>query len=343
MCIQAWDIWLICLLQNSGDWLTPVMEIFTALGYPQAYMVIIAVVYWSIDPKMGLRMAIFLSLVSSLNSILKLAIHAPRPYWVSAKIKAINASMGFGMPSGHAQASTVWLLAGSYLHKTWIWIAAILIVLLIGISRAYLGVHFPTQVTIGWGIGIAIMICFLRFEKGMTAWLGGLKIYRLLLFIVGITFIILLAGALGLLFTENWEMPMDWIMNTSPHNTMDKYLLRSYSMASVAGNAGSFLGVAMGATLIGRAGGFQVSGKWWVHMLRIVLGLAIMALAYTGLQSIAPGESDLLMYSTWRFLGFWFISFLALYLSPLLFVRFRLMKAGRREGIQAESEINPVV
>ena len=111
------------------------MEVFTALGYPQAYMVIMAIVYWSVDPKMGLRMAIFLPMVSSLNSILKLAIHAPRPYWVSTEIKAIHASRGFGMPSGHAQASTVWLLAGTYLRKNWFWIVAILIV--------FLNRHFP--------------------------------------------------------------------------------------------------------------------------------------------------------------------------------------------------------
>ena len=331
MCIQAWDIWLIQLLQKIGDWLTPVMELITSLGYPQAYMVIIAVVYWSIDPKVGLRMAIFLPLVSSLNSILKLAIHAPRPYWVSTEIKAIHASRGFGMPSGHAQASTVWFLAGTYLRKTWIWIAAIFIVFLIGMSRAYLGVHYPTQVIAGWGIGIAIMICFLIFEKGLATWLRGLKLYWQLIFVVGVTVIILLAGALGLLFTENWEMPVDWKINASPHYIMDNKLLNSYSMASVAGNAGSFLGVAMGAILMGRTGGFQVGGKWWVHILRIVLGLSIMFLLYAGLQRIAPGEADLLMYSTWRFLGFCFISFLALYLLPLLFIRLKLMKADRGE------------
>ncbi len=272
MWIQAWDIRLIQLLQEGGDRLTHVMEVFTALGYPQAYMVIIAVVYWSVDPKMGLRMAIFLPMVSSLNSILKLAIHAPRPYWVSTQIKAIHASRGFGMPSGHAQASTVWLLAGTYLRKIWIWIAAILIVLPIGISRAYLGVHYPTQVIAGWGIGIAIMICFIRFEKGMTGWLCSLRLYWQLLFVVGVTFMILMAGALGLLFTGNWDIPVDWIINASPHFSMDNNLLRSYSMASVAGNAGSFSGVAMGAILMGRAGGFQVRRQMVGY---IYLGLSL--------------------------------------------------------------------
>ncbi len=327
MGIQAWDIWLIQSLQSSGDWLEPVMKFFTTLGYPQAYMVIVAVIYWALDRKLGLRLAIFLPLVSFINSILKLAFHAPRPYWVSTDIKAIKASNGFGMPSGHAQASTVWLLASSYLRKRWFWIIAIMVTFLVGLSRPFLGVHFPTQVLAGWAIGITVMICFLRFEEGVTSWLQKLRLHWQLLFVMGIAVLIILTGAIILLASGNWDMPMEWIGNASPHRSLDKTLLRSYSMASIAGNAGGFLGVAMGAILMGRAGRFLVEGVWWVRLLRIILGLACMFLLYTGMQKIAPGESDFLMYSTWRFLGFYLISFLAVYLLPMLFIRLKLIKS----------------
>ena len=329
MGIQAWDIWLIQSLQNSGDWLEPVMKFFTALGYPHAYMVIVAVIYWSLDRKLGLRLAIFLPLVSSLNSILKMAFHAPRPYWVSTEIKAIHASNGFGMPSGHAQASTVWLLVSSYLRNKWFWIITILLTFLIGLSRPFLGVHFPTQVVAGWAIGIAVMICFLRFEEGVASWFQKLKIFWQLLFVLGIAVLIILTGAIILLVTGNWDMPMDWIGNASPHRSLDKTLLRSYSMASVSGNAGSFLGVTMGAILMDRAGRFQVEGAWWIRLLRIVLGLACMFLLYAGMQKIVPGVSGFLIYATWRFLGFYLISLLAVYFLPLLFIRLKLMKADQ--------------
>ena len=330
MGIQAWDIWLIQSLQSTGDWLEPVMEFFTALGYPQAYMVLVAVIYWSLDRNLGLRIAIFLPLVSCINSILKLAFHAPRPYWITRDIKAIHASNGFGMPSGHAQASTVWLLASSYLRKRWFWIIAIMVTFLIGLSRPFLGVHFPTQVLAGWAIGIAVMICFLRFEEGVTSWLQKLRLHWQLLFVTGIAVLIILTGAIILLASGNWDMPMEWIGNASPYRLLDKTLLRSYSMASIAGNAGSFLGVTMGAILIGRAGGFQVGGSWWIRLLRIVLGLACLLLLYTGLQKIAPGESDFLMFATWRFLGFYLISLLAVYLLPVLFIRLKLIKQDQK-------------
>ncbi len=292
-------------------------------------MIIVAVIYWSLDRKLGIRMALFLPLLSSINSILKFAIHAPRPYWVSTEIIAIHASNGFGMPSGHAQASTVWLLASSYLRKKWFWIVAILSAFLIGLSRAYLGVHFPTQVITGWTIGIIVLICFIRLEEKISTWIKGISVSLQLLFVLGISILILLAGIMILIFTCQWQMPGQWIGNAAPYLSLETNLLRSYSMAAVAGNAGSFMGVAMGAILMSRIGGFLVKGAWWFRLLRIVLGLACMFLLYAGMQKIAPGESDFLMYATWRFLGFYLISLLAVYLLPMLFLRLKLMKVDQ--------------
>jgi hypothetical protein len=220
------------------------------------------------------------------------------------------------------------LLVSSYLRKRWFWIIAILLTFLIGLSRPFLGVHFPSQVVAGWAIGIAVMICFLRFEKGVASWLQKLRLYWQLLFVMGIAVLIILTGVIILLVTGNWTMPSEWTANASPYLSLDKTLIRSYSMASIAGNAGSFLGVTMGAILMGRAGGFKVGGEWWIRLLRIVLGLACMFLLYTGLQKVAPGESEFIIYATWRFLGFYLISFLAIYFLPLLFIRLKLMKSG---------------
>jgi hypothetical protein len=329
MCVQALDIGLIQALKNAGDWMKPVMEFFTALGYPQAYMAIIAVVYWSLDRKLGLKMAIYLPLSSSINSILKFAVHAPRPYWVSTEIKALHPSNGFGMPSGHAQASTVWLMVSYFLRRKWCWTLAIILTFCIGLSRAYLGVHFPTQVMAGWVIGVATLICFIRLEGVMTSWLKSLNIFRQLLFLLTTTFLLILAGAIILLITRNWDMPADWIWHASSFQSLDTNLLRSFSMASIAGNAGSFLGVSTGAVLMGRAGGFTVTGKWWIRLLRIIFGLACMFLFYAGFQNIMPGEDNLLAHAIWRFMGFYVISFSAVYLLPILFVRMKLLRSDQ--------------
>ncbi|TFH21703.1 MAG: phosphatase PAP2 family protein [Bacteroidia bacterium] len=244
------DFWLTMFLQGFGDWLTPIMKFFTWLGYPQAYMILIAIIYWSFDRKLGLRLAIFLPLIASINSILKQALHAPRPYWLDPNIKAIQVSNGFGMPSGHAQASTVWLYAGSCLKRRWFWVIAIAVVLMIGLSRIYLGVHFSSQVLLGWVIGILVLILFYRYESKVLSWFLGQKFSSQLILISGISILILIIGGVFVIILKDWEMPSEWIRNASDDlASRNESILISVGMASVAGNSGGFFGVALGALL----------------------------------------------------------------------------------------------
>ena len=320
-CITLW-------LQNIGDWLTPIMKFFTWLGYPQAYMIIIAIIYWSIDRKLGLRMAIFLPVVSSLNSILKQALHAPRPFWVDPRIKAIQVSNGFGMPSGHAQAATVWLYAGSYLKNRWFWAIAIFITLMVGLSRVYLGVHFSSQVLAGWLIGIIFVIGFIRFETNLLAWLLSQKLRIQMLFIAGITIFILILGGVFVFILQNWGLPAGWVSNASQYLAgKGETIQSSIGLGAVAGNAGGFMGAAMGAILLYRKGGFDARGIWWKRLLRCILGLAVFFALYGLFIWIAPDQSQVPLYPIWRFTGFLIISFSAIFLVPLLFMRINLLSA----------------
>jgi len=323
--VQAWEIWLILLLQDSSDWLKPVMELFTMAGYPQAYMVIVAIIYWSFDRKMGLRMALFLPVSASLNSLLKQAFHAPRPFWVDKGIIAMHPENGFGMPSGHAQAATVWLLAGAYFRKGWFWIIAIVLAFGVGLSRAYLGVHFPSQIIIGWLLGIALFICFIRFESEVLNWFNKLGLLNQLLWVLTCSVLIFGTGLFLSMMLNSWEMPADWIRNASVYLPLEKAGLKSYGMASVAGNTGSFLGVTTGAIMMARKGTFYVTGKWWIRMLRIFVGLICMVLLYAGLQYISPDKSMPAAYTLWRFIGFYLIALSAVFLLPLLFIRLNLL------------------
>ena len=320
------DFWMTNSMQNIGEWITPVMKLFTWLGYPQAYMILIAIIYWSFDRKLGLRMSIFLPVVSSFNSILKQAFHGPRPYWLDPNIKAIHVSNGFGMPSGHAQAATVWLYMSSLLKRRWFWVMAITITLMVGLSRVYLGVHFSSQVVTGWLIGIMMVILFIRYESWFLTWFLSRKLNIQLLFITGISFLFLLLAWVFVFVLREWEIPLEWIRNSADDLAgKDESIISSIGLAATAGNTGGFMGAAIGAVLSHRNGGFDPGGMWWKRLVRSVIGLLLFFALYTSINWIAPEETQVALYAIWRFGAFFVISFSAIFLIPVLFLRINLV------------------
>ena len=102
-----------------------------------------------------------------LSSLLKLGIDRPRPDLVSHLVEVQTLSF----PSGHAMMSAVtYLTLGSMLAgivpgratKIYVLGVAVLITLMVGVSRIYLGVHWPSDVLAGWCAGFAwAMLCWL--------------------------------------------------------------------------------------------------------------------------------------------------------------------------------------
>lgn len=96
----------------------------------------------------------------ALNNLLKFAFARPRPDFVTRAARVFTTSF----PSGHATLSAIaYLTTGALLARTapsfaiglYFMSLATILTVLVGVSRIYLGVHYPTDILGGWCIGTA--------------------------------------------------------------------------------------------------------------------------------------------------------------------------------------------
>lgn len=148
---------------------TSVMDI-TALGgfAVLALVTLLAVGYLLAIKRWGGALMLLAATLggTAISEGLKMGFNRPRPDLVAHIVE--TTSMSF--PSGHAMLSAVtYLTLGALIARTqhsrqlrgYVLGAAILLTLLIGASRVYLGVHWPTDVLAGWCLGAAwALVCW---------------------------------------------------------------------------------------------------------------------------------------------------------------------------------------
>ncbi len=127
----------------------------TELGGTLLYLGIIFSIYWGIDKKFGKNLFVMYSLSSIINYYAKALIGNERPpqdQWI------LIGAGHLATPSGHAMSSTVfWGYSAMKIKRTSMWISSIIIIVLVGLSRIYLGVHWLGDVLTGWIFGTLIL------------------------------------------------------------------------------------------------------------------------------------------------------------------------------------------
>ncbi len=156
---------------HTGEWFTPIAGVMHYAGKTSLAVPVIALlVVWLLLS--GRRdYGLFIGLSTLLPTLIMLAvkffISRPRPEFWPRIIAETNSSF----PSGHstfsaALATITFLLCMRSRHRGIILLAGICFALLMGYSRMYLGVHYPTDVWVGWTNGVlttlALYYCFFR-------------------------------------------------------------------------------------------------------------------------------------------------------------------------------------
>jgi len=140
-----------------------IMDLFwtyvTHLSSEDFFLLIIPLIFWCIDAKVGVILFNTMVLAVVSNDVLKTLILAPRPNPDQVRVLHPETGLGNSFPSGHTEFATVfWLYIASLLKKWYYWLAAVLIIILVGISRLYLGLHWPIDILGGILVGILVLI-----------------------------------------------------------------------------------------------------------------------------------------------------------------------------------------
>src|SRR5712671_4691667 len=149
----------------DSPFMDAVMLAFTLLGsFPAVAAVVAAAAIWRVrsrDRRGAAALVLVAAVTELLNLALKEAFQRPRP----SLFQEIATLHSYGFPSGHAMASAAvygsvaTVLARAYpARRRAILLGACSLVLLIGLSRVYLGVHWITDVLAGWAAGAFIAL-----------------------------------------------------------------------------------------------------------------------------------------------------------------------------------------
>jgi len=176
--VQSW--------QSPG--LTIVMRIASWVFTPEIIIPVLAMVcaYLFVRRRRLQDMLFFLLLSgNSLTLILKLVFHRLRPTTSVAQVLDRQGSYSF--PSGHAVAVMIVCLSVLLLtsqkwrrHRWWLSTLAVCLTVLVGISRVYLGAHWPSDVLAGYIIGILwVLFIWLAIKPFLEHWWARHKIQQL--------------------------------------------------------------------------------------------------------------------------------------------------------------------
>ena len=248
------------------------MLLITHLGEETAFLAIGIIIFWCVDKYQGYYLMGVGLFGNMANQFLKILCRIPRP-WVRdpnfhALESAIPEASGYSFPSGHSQTAvgTFGCIAATQKHKV-IRAVCIAIMVLVPLSRMYVGVHTPADVLVGSAMALIMVFAFKPLMLG-----NGKKN-------IPVVFAVLTILSVGyLLFVELFPFPAD---------------IDQHNYESAVKNGYTFIGCFVGLLIVWfvdeKKLHFTNEAVCWAQILKAVLGLAVVLAVKEGTKGILNG------------------------------------------------------
>ncbi|MGE4584391.1 MAG: phosphatase PAP2 family protein [Sphaerochaeta sp.] len=157
---------LLFFLSIANPFLDAFANLASIIGEQTVVIAIILYIFWNYDKKKGFSLFSSVLLAVLSMGILKALVRSPRPFQVLDSIqgKRLQTATGYSFPSGHTTTGASFYTALALVfQKKWLSITCAVLMTLVGLSRLYLGVHWPIDVFGGLLLGVSVSFFFHRY------------------------------------------------------------------------------------------------------------------------------------------------------------------------------------
>ena len=246
------------------------MSLATRLGEETFFMVGALLVFWCVDKRRGYYLLAVGFTGTLINQWLKIVCRVPRP-WVrdphfTIVESARDGAAGYSFPSGHTQ-SAVGVFGGvaRFTRRWWLRCVCLVLLVLVSVSRMYLGVHTPADVGVSFAVTAALVLLLYPLIES-TLWFPG-RMYVILGVLLGVS------GAF-VAFVELFPFPAD---------------VDAANLAGAVKNAWSMAGAVGGMLLAclfdNRLLQFPNRAPWWGQLVKLLGGLVLVVLVKSLLKA----------------------------------------------------------
>lgn len=284
----------------------PVLDIIgagvTFFGSEIFLLVIIGVVFWCVDKELGYKVAFSYIVARAVNNVLKVAFRVPRPWVKDPDFTVVESvkegATGYSFPSGHS--NSIGVFGTTFFmntHHRWIKIVAIALMVLVPVSRMYLGVHTLLDVTVGLGLAIILTFIVNKVISGTSFDPKHLSPIMLAMLLFPL---VLLIVALAMYYNG---------------------LIEYENMSDSIKSSGAFAGMIIGWYIERTRVNFSVKcNKFWKQIVKLVVGFGVVLGLKSGLKELFlligsefwPGD----------FIRYFIITFFAIGIYPMLIKKF---------------------